>query len=211
MEKQKLSEKESLEVITSMISRTKDRLHIGDGNILLLWGYLTIAVTALIWSLLVITHHPSVNWLWFLIWIIGGIVTPIITKKKRRQKGIKSYTDKISDGIWSIVGFIAIICTAICLFFMLFLAKDVWSMMLTFALVVIGMTEASQGLVIREKSLIVGGLIGTTIGLITLACVIGQITLYANWYFPLFITAFICMMIIPGHIINHKAKSHERA
>lgn len=211
MEKQKLSEKESLEVITSMISRTKDRLHIGDGNILMLWGYLTIGVASLIWALLLITQHPAVNWLWFLIWIIGGIVTPFIAKKKRIQKGTKSYADKISDDVWSMVGMIALVCTIICLIFMLFLAKDVWSMMLTFALVIIGMAESVQGIVIKEKSLIIGGKIGMTAGFITLACVIADVTLYANWYFPLFITAFICMMIIPGHILNHKAKHHERA
>lgn len=48
MEDKKLTEKESLEVITSMIALTKQR-YIGDGRILLLFGYLTVAVSALIW------------------------------------------------------------------------------------------------------------------------------------------------------------------
>ena len=39
MEDRKLTEKESLEVITSMIALTKQR-YIGDGRILLLFGYL---------------------------------------------------------------------------------------------------------------------------------------------------------------------------
>lgn len=48
MEDRKLTEKESLEVITSMIALTKQR-YIGDGRTLLLFGYLTVAVSALIW------------------------------------------------------------------------------------------------------------------------------------------------------------------
>lgn len=38
-----------------MIALTKQR-YIGDGRILLLFGYLTVAVSALIWILLVITQ-----------------------------------------------------------------------------------------------------------------------------------------------------------
>lgn len=41
MEDKKISERESLELITAMIRRTKER-YIGDGNIMLMWGYLTV-------------------------------------------------------------------------------------------------------------------------------------------------------------------------
>ena len=42
MEERKLNEKESLELITRMIRNTKHNLEIGDGNIFLFWGYLTV-------------------------------------------------------------------------------------------------------------------------------------------------------------------------
>lgn len=51
MEDKKLTEKESLEVITSMIARTKAR-YLGSGNILLMWGYLVVFVSILVWILL---------------------------------------------------------------------------------------------------------------------------------------------------------------
>jgi len=37
-------------------------------------------------------------------------------------------------------------------------------------------------------------------------CVTGKIPLLANWFMPLFILFWVVMMIVPGHIINHKAK-----
>ena len=43
MEERNISAQESLEIITSMINNSRKRLHLGDGNILLLWGYLTVA------------------------------------------------------------------------------------------------------------------------------------------------------------------------
>lgn len=90
MEEKKLSERESLEVIMAMINRTKERYMLGDGNILLMWGYVVIAVSALVWALLALTHNPAVNWLWFLIWIIGGIATPVMARKKQIDKGVKA-------------------------------------------------------------------------------------------------------------------------
>ena len=50
MEDRKLTEKESIELITSMINRTKER-YIGSGNMMLMWGYLILAVTVLVWFL----------------------------------------------------------------------------------------------------------------------------------------------------------------
>ena len=160
MEERKITEVESIEIITSMISRTKDRLVKGSGNILLMWGYLIVAVTALIWVLLVTTNNPAVNWLWFLIWIIGGIATPIMAKKERVASGSKSYTDKLTSQMWSVVGLTGIASALLCLGFLVIGGKDSWSMMFAFALIIVPMAEIMQGLVIKEISLIAGGSIG---------------------------------------------------
>lgn len=206
MEDRKITQAESIEIITSMISRTKERLVKGCGNILLMWGYLTIAVTALIWVLLVTTNNPAVNWLWFLIWIIGGISTPIMAKRKRMETGAMSYTDRLTSNMWSVVGFTAIASTILCLGFLLIGGKDSWSMMFAFALIIVPLTEIMQGLVIKEYSLIAGGSIGLIIGLFTVCCISAHIALWATWFMPLCIIAFASMMIVPGHILNSKAK-----
>ena len=83
MEEKRITEVQSLEIITEMIARSNVRRKLGNGNIMLLWGYLTVAVSALVWTLLLVTKNPVWNWLWFLIWIIGGTVTPIMARKQR--------------------------------------------------------------------------------------------------------------------------------
>lgn len=203
-----INEKESLEIITSMIAQTKKRYMLGDGNIMLLWGYLTVGVSALIWGLLAITNNPAVNWLWYLIWIIGGIATPVMVRKQTVRNGVKTYTDKLISRLWTIVGWSAISISFACLGLMLFKGLDPWAAMFMFALVIIPFAEIVNGLILEESSYIWGGAIGLSGGIFLTCCIAGDVTLKAAWVLPLFIGSFICMMIIPGHIINHKAKSH---
>ncbi|MBP3298065.1 MAG: hypothetical protein J6L73_00095 [Muribaculaceae bacterium] len=206
MNNKTLTEKESLEIITTMIERTKERYMLGDGNILLLWGYLSVGIAALVWTLLALTHNPAVNWLWFLIWIIGGIATPIMARRQSRRKGMKSATDKIISRLWSVVGFSAIACTFCCLGFLLFGGVDSWSMMFAFALIIVPMIEIAQGIILDERSFVWGGSVGLLAGIITLACIAGHVELAARWMMPLFIAGFAAMMIIPGHVLNYKAR-----
>ena len=75
MEEKTLNEKESLEIITRMIQETKNKLEVGDGNMLLLWGYVSVCTAILVYALLLWVQTPQVNWLWFLIPLIGYGVT----------------------------------------------------------------------------------------------------------------------------------------
>ena len=45
MEEKTLNERESLEIITRMIQETKNKLEVGDGNILLIWGYVWLSLS----------------------------------------------------------------------------------------------------------------------------------------------------------------------
>lgn len=203
MEEKTLTEQESINIITEMISRTKDR-YIGDGNIMLMWGWLTIIVTGLVWTALALTQNPVWNWLWFLIPVIGGIATPIMAKKSEIQQGVKTYSDKISSQIWLAVGLIAIAATIVCMGFA-FAGIYAWSLMYIYALIIVPMAEIVQGLIVREKSLVIGGAFGIAVGLFTTSCLICHIPLYAYWFLPTFMVAFACMMLIPGYVMNSKA------
>lgn len=205
MEDKKLTEKESLEVITSMIARTKQR-YLGSGNILLMWGYLVCAVSILVWALLASTHQAVWNWLWFAIPVIGSPISTIMARKERREFGAVTYSDKVTARLWIIFGISEIVLSLICLSMALFGEINCWSAMLVYTLLVAPCAEIAQGLVIKENSLIVGGIIGLVAGMITVCCVAGNIPLYANWFMPLFVFTWIVMMVIPGHIINHKSK-----
>lgn len=202
MEEKKITEQESISIITEMISRTKER-YIGDGNIMLMWGWLTIIAAGTVWLTLALTGSPNSQWLWFLIPVIGGIATPIMTKKLKDKRGVRTYSDKVSSQLWTAVGVIALAAIVVCFGFQ-FAGKCAWSLMFFYALIIVPFAEIAQGLIVRERSLIVGGAFGVVIGLFTSCCIICDIPLYASWFLPLFMLAFACMMLIPGYVINRK-------
>lgn len=205
MEEKKISERESIEIITSMIARTRER-YVGDGDIMLMWGYLTMLVTALVWITLASTQNPVWNWLWFLIPVVGGIATPIMSRKRQSKSGVKSYTDTLTSKIWTAVA-IASIVAILCCFGFAFKGINCWIMMFLFPVIVVPVVEMTQGFVVKENSFVFGGAVALVIGIFMTCCVVGKVTLFYGWALPLFIIAFICMMIIPGHIINHKSKA----
>lgn len=205
MEDKKLTEKESIEVITSMIERTKTR-YLGSGNIMLLWGYLVTIVSLLVWIMIATTHNYAWNWLWFAIPVLGSPISCIMARKEQRVKGAVTYSDKLTSRLWIIFGMSEIILSCLCLGFYFIGDINCWGAMILFTIMIIPAAEIAQGLIIKEKCLTFGGIIGLSIGMVSVCCVMGNIPLSASWYMPLFIFAFIVMMIVPGHIINRKAK-----
>lgn len=205
MEDKKITEKESLEVITSMISRTKAR-YLGNGNILLMWGYLVTIIALLVWVLTATTQNFVWNWLWCAIPLIGMPTTSVMSRREHRISGVVTYSDRITSRLWMIVGVSEIVLMLICL--CIYTIGDIycWGSMLVYSIIIVPGTEIAQGLVVKEKCLVAGGLTGLAIGMVSICCVVGNIPLSAWWYMPLFIFAFVAMMIIPGHIINQKAK-----
>ncbi len=205
MEDKKLTEKESLEVITSMIARTKAR-YLGSGNILLMWGYLAVFSSILVWILLAATRQNVWNWLWFAIPVIGMPLTSIMARREKRTDGVVTYSDKITSHLWSIFGVSEIVLTLICLGFSLIGGIKCWTAMIVYTIIAAPFAEIAQGLIVKEKSLTWGGIVGLAIGMVLVCCVTGKIPLLANWFMPLFILFWVVMMIVPGHMINHKAK-----
>ena len=205
MEDKKLTEKESLEVIISMIARTKAR-YLGSGNILLMWGYLAVFSSILVWILLAATRQNVWNWLWFAIPVIGMPLTSIMARREKRTDGAVTYSDKITSHLWSIFGVSEIVLTFICLGFSLIGGIKCWTAMPVYTFIAAPFAEIAQGLIVKEKSLTWGGIVGLAIGMVLVCCVTGKIPLLANWFMPLFILFWVVMMIVPGHIINHKAK-----
>ncbi|WP_304511371.1 hypothetical protein [Duncaniella muris] len=205
MEDKKLTEKESLEVITSMIARTKAR-YLGSGNILLMWGYLAVFTSISVWILLAATQQNVWNWLWFAIPVIGMPLTSIMARREKRTDGVVTYSDKITSHLWSIFGVSEIVLTLICLGFSLIGGIKCWTAMIVYTIIAAPFAEIAQGLIVKEKSLTWGGIVGLAIGMVLVCCVTGKIPLLANWFMPLFILFWVVMMIVPGHIINHKAK-----
>ena len=208
MEDKKLNNQESLELITLMINKTKRHMHIGQGNLLLWWGYVSAIVGLLVGVSLILTKgNPACNWLWFLIWIVGGIGMLVINHKDkdRIEKEPSTYVDRLTSNLWRTIGCAFVLGTLLSIGFQFF-GKDTWVVMLILAFLLAGFGANIQGCIIQEKSMIFGGAFSLLAGVFVLCCVIANVQLAVSWVIPLFVLCFVVTMIIPGHILNAKAK-----
>ena len=206
MEEKNLTEKESLALIAEMIQKTKNRTGLDSGTPLLLWGYTTAFTAVLVYAALMLTQSPKAMALWLLIPLIGWPLQNRFVRHKKETSGeAKSYVDIVSDRLWMLLTFSELIAFAICSGFAYF-GYSVWIIMFLYSLIAVGSGATVQGIVIRENSLVLGGLTGVAGGIFITGCIISDIPLYAAWMMPLFIACFVMMTIIPGHRINCKAK-----
>ena len=99
MEDRKLSEKESLDIITQMINSSKRNMKVGSGNVLLYWGYFTVLLSVVISSLIVYTQNYIWSWGWMLMFAVG----PVISYKQRGcEPAVVTYTDKTISSVWQV-------------------------------------------------------------------------------------------------------------
>ena len=193
MEEKPLNEKESLELITRMIKNTHQKLEEGNGIPFLVWGYTSVIVSLLVWYMLISTQDYHWNFLWFLIPLIGFPVQLFLQRK--REKGIKTYLQKIIKYVWTGIGVAGFVVSMGAMFY--------WKIPVLFIIIVLMATgTAITGLIIKFKPIIISGFVSI---LLSFGCLI-----FSHSYSILvFALVFLLMMVIPGHILNFKNRKRH--
>lgn len=190
MEERKFTEKESLELISQMISASRQRLQKGSGNPFLCYGYSSLAISV---ATFLITRFSG-NYVWNLLWI----------KDRGEKPETTSYIDRMLTNTWKVVlmlmvlSLVVIVCSG--------LGDGTINMMLMLPLALIFVCTGTliTGLTIGE-----GGIVGMT----TIAFVMPVLLLSAmvagDQYLPVWNLAggfsFLFSLVIPGHIINRRS------
>ena len=125
--------------------------------------------------------------------------------KTRIEKEPFTYVDRLTGNLWMTIGWVFALGTLMSIGFQLY-GKDTWVIMLIFAFLLSGFGASIQGFILQEKSMVLGGGFSIVSGVFVLCCVVAGINLYVQWIIPLFILCFVATMIIPGHVLNAKAK-----
>ena len=100
MEDRKLNEKESLELITQMIRNTRRNLDAGSGNMFLLWGYVCVLLTLVVWAGVGLTQNSAWMWGFWGIPVVGYLLSYIFVRKK--DKSVSLYIALIPQHYYKI-------------------------------------------------------------------------------------------------------------
>ena len=207
MEEKSITPKESLEIISQMIESTRQRFRVSDGNVLLMWGYLSIAVCLITLAAVMCTRNNVWNFLWFLIPALGIPCNIAMDKRAERKFGAaKTYLEKLSSRLWAYLCWAQLFVAVVCAVFML-QGMNVWPAMAFFSFVNVGFAASVFGMIIKMKSMTVGGFLALASGIAMVCCTMAGLAIQYFVFAALFIVVFAAMFVIPGHILNHKAKS----
>lgn len=200
MEEKKLNEQESIQLISQMIANSKKRLQIGSGNTFLLWGYVIAVVSVAVWTLVYFTGNGFWCFGWFAIPIIGWPFTYVEARKT--TKSVVTYTDRVIDNIWMVLGIMFFFAVIILMF------TNAMNIMLPLSLILCSIGTSFTGIVICDKWVTFAPGISFIIGMFLLGMIGQGSQIDISWYL-IFGACYIIMMIIPGHLLNHKAKKEN--
>ncbi|MGE4308286.1 hypothetical protein [Bacteroides sp.] len=192
MEDKVLTEKESLDLISQMIRNTRSRLEDNSGIPFLIWGYTTVIVAVIVWSLVTTSGNYLWHWLWFAIPVFGGTLWLLHNMKQLNNRSrVITFVDRAISHVWMVFGIASFMISIIS--FLTYIP------ILFIVLLTMGMATAITGLIIRFKPIIFSGFIGI---LFSPLCVIVRDTSSIL----IFAAIFVLMMVIPGHMLNYTAK-----
>jgi hypothetical protein len=189
-DEKELSPQESLDLIQSMINKTKGAVA-DDSFHFLLWGWLVFGCCLAGYVLKVYVHYPNHFIVWWLM-PVGGVISAWYGAKQSKTQRVKSFLDEALAFLW-----IAIALSFIALVAVNMIGGGLWQTAFTYYILLYAIGTFVSGSLLRFKPLIYGGLINFVL------CVVSVKFTYDN---QLLIgsLAILISYIIPGHLLRRK-------
>lgn len=207
MEEQKMDEKESLRLIQSMVEQSTNDITAGMGNYFLLWGYSSV-VASLAASAAV---GQTQNELWYHIYalipfiaILGKYL--ILNKFVENEGTAVTFAARAVHAIWVVAIGILALFSAKCILHGVY--PDVWKGMIMLCILIPSAVSLFTGFLLKEKTINLCGFAGIFMGCYCLEDLITS-SVFAQVYSVLFPIAMVAVLIVPGHLLNHKARKEK--
>ena len=191
MEEKNFNEKESIELISSMISKTRQRLEVGSGNVFLYYGYSALAISV---ATFLVSYLTGSN-----IWNVL-----IMGKSQKNKPEVTTYTDRMLENTWKIVGLLMILSVAVIAVNGFFTKVFCFSPMLPLSLMIVSIGSMLTGLTVNENNITAISIAGFIIPVKLLIDM-----RLGHYYVPVWDLmaglSFVLTLVIPGHILNRKS------
>ena len=193
-EEKLMTEKESMELITSMINKAKSRFH-ESGFLYLLWGWVVLICCTVQFSAAYFFNIQNAYYIWYITWLVL-VYQIFFLRKKRKMRTHATYTEDINRYVWIVFG----ICEMLLVFILLLFKK--YEVINPVVIVLYGMPIFLSGIILKFKPLILGA-----VGCWILA--IASPFINAEFHLLLIAGAVIAAWIIPGYLLKQKFKKEN--
>ncbi|MFM9909580.1 MAG: hypothetical protein ACKVOW_09535 [Chitinophagaceae bacterium] len=189
MKEEQFTPAESLQLIQSMIDKTKQNLSV-NSHYFLLWGWITFVACIgqfLLKHILTYERHYLVWWV-IVLGIAGSIYFSIRDAKTRR---VKTFIGETMAYLWTGMGITFFIVSMI-------ISKIGWETnVFPFFMVLYGLGTFVSGSILKFKPLIIGGII---------SWILSVIAVYLSYDYQILMAALAILFsyIIPGHLLRNK-------
>jgi hypothetical protein len=211
----KLTEQQSLEVISEMINRAQKNVQKGAGTLMIFWGYM-VAITALLnivvayilwYSSLPVNYSFHAWWIMLPAWGLAFI----LRRKKDRSAIVKTHIDYVISSVWQAFGISCVIF--LCIIFSVSYSLQVYHLFYLInpvIILLIGVGEFITARTCRFRPFLHGA-IAMWIG--SVACALAIILFKdGNRVIVQFIILAVCMIIgfvVPGYKLNKLAGNNH--
>lgn len=200
----KLNEKESLALISQMILETKQNLGLGQWNKFLFYGYASAIIGVGVYFCFKFTSSPMSYLLWFILLPLSLFAA--LFSKKHPPK-VVSYLEKSIKSVWIVINTLFFLSLLIiCLIYALSLVEVIhFGLMAPLSLMYVAIGCAITGVLLKEKVVVWTSGFSFLLGVYILV-MLHSTHLFQNYFNLLLALSFVIMLILPGHLLNAKAK-----
>ena len=189
-----MTQSESIELITSMINRAKNRFG-ENGFLYLLWGWVVLICCLAQFILLYFFNNINAYYLWYLTWI-PVIIYWVYVNKKKKERIVSTYTSEIGGYVWLVF----LICATLLVFILI--KAGAYNYINPAILVMYGMPTFLSGIILRFNPLKIGGI----------CCwLIAISSPFVTYDYQLLLVAcsVVAAWIIPGYLLKQKFKNEK--
>ena len=190
---------EEIEIIQRMIQSTRKKA-MDSGNIFILWGVLILTATGLVQMLIWLNLSTFINYVLWIIPVVGIILTLYLKKKREVKTEIKSFVDKIVSATWFACGLGIAVLSIIS-----FISPNTSSFEIVYVsivILIIGIGIIISGVAYQWKLL-------SALGILWCASAIIVQLVPPSYLIILICLIFGIGMVIPGIISNYQLKKLE--
>ena len=193
-EEKQMTETESLQLITSMINKAKNRFN-ETGMLYLLWGWLILACCVVQFVAIHFFNNNKTYYVWYSTWLLL-IYQFFYLRKKKASRKVKMYTGEIIGFVWLVF----LIMYALLVFILLYM--NAGAVISPAILVMYGMPTFLSGIILKFNPLKTGGICCWLLAICS-PFVTGEYQLL------LIASAVIIAWIIPGYLLKQKFKKEN--